>query len=642
MKVSIPAYLLALALAAPVAHAQTITVTAGTDPIDIDPATATIADLPGPDGLVSFSEAMIASNNTPGHQTIGFAIPQSDWQMQWLYPGRAVVWTSYSFYWTGYDSVTIDGTTQTAFTGDTNPNGAEVAFFGGQFYLLADDCVIRGLDSTPLYVNGSRAHIYENSAVGVEIYDGSGSLVERNTGHTLQFRESNDNVAIGNTFDRVRIIGWFANGRQATNNRIGGPAPSDRNYLLGTGTWTEEGSPGGFAVQLFDTDQTVIENNSIGSTPDGMSQGHLATTMGIMIESKNTQVTVRGNRIAGILGQGIGPHHAGQLYGWAIHISGEGNGFDFVGNTVGLNANGEPLLGSIYGFEIGSRYSPSLLNVRIGGENPGEGNTIAGHRFSGVVVGREAQQVRLSGNSIYANQAIGIDLVTSAFGYGVTANDAMDTDAGGNGLQNFPLLTAATTAGGFVHLTGTLGSAASAAYRIDVFASPGCDASGFGEGQIYLGSTSVSTNAAGNAAFDVSLPAEVPVGWVLTSTATRQSTGATSEFSACQVLTAGTTDAAELVEPGLGLVLDPGAPNPFVTGTAIRFRLAESGPVRIEVFDIGGRLVRTLLAGTQPAGAHVIEWDGLDAEGHAVAGGIYLVSLQGGGAAVTRRVVRVR
>src|SRR5688572_11494891 len=114
-----------------VANAQTITVDIAGDVIDVDPATATAAHLPGPDGHVSFSEAMIASNNTPGRQTIGFAIPTSEWTyLPWYYPGRAVVHTVGGSYWRASDPVTIDGRTQTAFTGDTNPNGRELVLFG--------------------------------------------------------------------------------------------------------------------------------------------------------------------------------------------------------------------------------------------------------------------------------------------------------------------------------------------------------------------------------------------------------------------------------------------------------------------------------------------------------------------------------
>ena len=108
--------------------AQTVVVTISSGEVDINWQTGTIAELPGPDGEVSFSEAIIATNNTPGHQTIAFNIPQSKWTMQFLYPGRAVLIGGGGFYnWTATDEVTIDGTTQTAFTGDTYAGGNEVA-----------------------------------------------------------------------------------------------------------------------------------------------------------------------------------------------------------------------------------------------------------------------------------------------------------------------------------------------------------------------------------------------------------------------------------------------------------------------------------------------------------------------------------
>ena len=44
------------------------------------------------------SEAMIASNNTPGHQTVGFAIPQSEWILQFVLPGRAVLTSTTGFF----------------------------------------------------------------------------------------------------------------------------------------------------------------------------------------------------------------------------------------------------------------------------------------------------------------------------------------------------------------------------------------------------------------------------------------------------------------------------------------------------------------------------------------------------------------
>lgn len=90
---------LSVLLAASAALSDTVVVTTGFDDIDIDWQTATIADLPGPDGKVSFSEAMIATNNTPGHDRIEFAIPQREWQLQFLFPGRAVVKAINTFFW---------------------------------------------------------------------------------------------------------------------------------------------------------------------------------------------------------------------------------------------------------------------------------------------------------------------------------------------------------------------------------------------------------------------------------------------------------------------------------------------------------------------------------------------------------------
>ena len=81
------------------------------------------------------------------------------------------------------------------------------------------------------------------------------------------------------------------------------------------------------------------------------------------------------------------------------------------------------------------------------------------------------------------------------------------------------------------HVAGTLNSAPNLGYELDFYANSAPDPSGYGEGQRYLGSTTVLTDAAGNAAFDLSLPsATVATEWI-TATAT-DANGNTSEFSA--------------------------------------------------------------------------------------------------------------
>jgi len=525
----------------PAGLAQTITVDiADADVIDVNPDTATVADLPGPDGHISFSEAMIASNNTPGRQTVGFAIPPSEWTyLSFIYPGRAVI-HGMMFYANAYAELTIDGTTQTAFTGDTNPDGWEVVILrGGGLYIPADDCVLTGLDSTVVYIEGSGATVESTSMMGVEIYGGlggSGTLVRNNTGGgNLKIDQSNNNVVVGSTFQRVRVLGWIAGGRPATNNRIGGPDPADRNIIMGLGTQSSQGIPGGFAVQLFDAVGTLIENNRIGTTPDGLSQGHPLTPVGIFFDNENHDTIIRNNQIAGILAVARPPHAPAYYVGTAIQVYGSGDGVSIVGNSIGLNANGEPTMGSVTGIATTNYFLGPVQNVTIGGTGEGEGNEIAGHMRTGVQVANTFTGVGISGNSIHDNGALGIDLITSAFAEGVTLNDPADSDTGANGLQNFPVLASVLAAGSGVTVIGTLASAPLTSFSVEVFASASCDPSGYGEGERFLGTLKVTTDSSGAATFDEFLAAPVEPGEFVTATATRSVTRDTSEFSACVV-----------------------------------------------------------------------------------------------------------
>jgi hypothetical protein len=527
-----------------VAQSQTITVDISDDVIDVDPDTATVANLPGLDGHISFSEAMIASNNTPGRQTIGFAIPPSAWTyLASYFPGRAVVHTVVGNYWRASDEVTIDGRTQTAFTGDTNLNGREVVLWGSVIYLNADNCSVFGLDNSSVSVTQSNGRVEDNTATGVELFGGSGSVVRNNTGGYIQIDRSSNNVVVGNTVQRVRVLGWIANNEPAANNRIGGPTAAERNYITGLGTWNSQGWPNGFAMQIFNAVGTIIENNSIGTTPDGLQQGHAATTMGIYFTDENYDTTIRGNRIAGILGHRIGPYPG--VLGQAIAIGGFGSGIRIVGNTIGLDANGEPTLGSVTGIATANYYLGPVRNIVIGGAGAGEGNEIAGHLVSGINVANALTSVRISGNSIHDNGGLGIDLITDGFVEGVTPNDPLDVDTGGNGLQNFPELTSASGTGASVTVHGVLNSVPGQAFTLEFFASAACDPSGFGEGTRFLGSAPVTTDAAGHAAFALTLPGPAAVGAAITATATRSATGDTSEFSACTTVTPGTSPIAK-------------------------------------------------------------------------------------------------
>jgi len=71
------------------------------------------------------------------------------------------------------------------------------------------------------------------------------------------------------------------------------------------------------------------------------------------------------------------------------------------------------------------------------------------------------------------------------------------------------------------------------------------------------------------------------------------------------------------------------APNPFNPRTSIRFGLSRDATVALRVFDVTGRMVRTLIRGELPGGEHVAAWDGTTDLGAPVASGIYFYRLVG-------------
>jgi CSLREA domain-containing protein len=155
--------------------------------------------------------------------------------------------------------------------------------------------------------------------------------------------------------------------------------------------------------------------------------------------------------------------------------------------------------------------------------------------------------IELSGNAIYGNAALGIDL-SNAFNEDSTpvpdgVTEDMEVANGPNGLQNFPEITNVEYGNKKLNIAGTLDSEANTSYRIEIFASTTVDESGNGEGQFPLDSFVVTTNGAGQATFDKRVKAKAACdGDYITSTATRLRdgmVGLTSEFSGAMQLDEG-------------------------------------------------------------------------------------------------------
>jgi hypothetical protein len=94
--------------------------------------------------------------------------------------------------------------------------------------------------------------------------------------------------------------------------------------------------------------------------------------------------------------------------------------------------------------------------------------------------------------------------------------------------------------------------------------------------------------------------------------------------------------------PTAPLVLYQNVPNPFNPVTEIFYRLGQEGEVRLEIFDVAGRLVRVLEDGVRPAGEYRTMWDGHDAAGHQLSSGTYFYRLHTEGVTATRKMLMLK
>ena len=83
-------------------------------------------------------------------------------------------------------------------------------------------------------------------------------------------------------------------------------------------------------------------------------------------------------------------------------------------------------------------------------------------------------------------------------------------------------------------------------------------------------------------------------------------------------------------------------PNPFNPSTRIEYEIAKQGDVEIAIYDIAGRLVKTLLHSYQYPGSHVLQWDGKDAGGITVTSGVYFYRISSNGNQVSRKMLLLR
>jgi uncharacterized repeat protein (TIGR01451 family) len=274
------------------------------------------------------------------------------------------------------------------------------------------------------------------------------------------------------------------------------------------GTGGQPADNGGAGIVIQGAGNNVIERNLIGIAANGTTAAPNRAD-GVFVDNSPN------NRIGGSLTVRNVLSGNGR---YGVMLNGDETvGTLVAGNLIGPSATetaptGTPQFGGIAIF--------GGVDSLIGGDEFLTGNVIAFNSTNGIHVASGTGNT-IRRNRISANGALGINLGAA----GVTANDPGDGDTGANGLLNFPVLTAAP--GG---VSATFNGAPNAAYTIEFFLSPGCDASGNGEGSIFLMALQLETDLVGNAATIGTVP--VPPDQRVTATAT-DTDGNTSEFSNC-------------------------------------------------------------------------------------------------------------
>ncbi len=354
---------------------------------------------------------------------------------------------------------------------------------------LESGCSIRGNNNILGGAAPGAGNLFSgNGQYGLRIVVGSGNRVQGNFAGT----NAAGTGAVPNGIDGINVSGQ--------NNVIGGTIPAARNLLSGNNN-------SGIALV------TSGPNNGSGNAVLGNYIGTDVTGTRLLPNEDGVYVVASTATVGGTAA-GAGNLISGNR---ATGISLRGAKAVVLGNLIGTDRNGALALPNGTGV--------SILGVSnlVGGLAPGAGNRIAFNVEAGVAVVQVPGMVpggnTIRGNALYLNGGLGIDLIAANGIFGVTLNDPLDKDLGANGLQNSPVVTDDSLPGA-PRLTLSLNSVPNATFVIDVYGSDAADPSGYGEGQRYLGSTSVTTNSAGNVTLTLVTAGSEP-GTYFTATASR-------------------------------------------------------------------------------------------------------------------------
>ncbi len=392
------------------------------------------------------------------------------------------------------------------------------------------------------------------------------------SGVTVENNGTNGNIICGN-YIGLNVLGNYRRNTDhgvyvrdgADGTIIGGDTENDRNIISCNNSHGIKVGRTNYA----ETTNTIIKNNYIGTDPTGeLDKGNSYYGIFVSAPSSNTQIInnlISGNNGGSGISLKDGPNTVkGNIIGsdkdqeTALPNSSDGILVDCENNTIGGANAGEGNFiawnggdgiqiqlsnNTVYGNTIcfnddnGVRiagYGEHADNNIIGGTNPGEANTIYSNGINGVQVYgmydpdgydfRYTDYNRISGNSIYDNTALGIDLVESGNGPGTAPHISA------------PVLSTTNLNANTLHIEG---DGAGSAATIEVFIA---DNGTSGEGKTYLGSLTADTSrAAGDFSGDLDVSGfDIAAGDNIVATTTHTDNN-TSEFSAVSIVTEANT-----------------------------------------------------------------------------------------------------
>lgn len=512
----------------------------------ISPATFTVVNTNN-SGAGSLRQAIVDANSTvsSGSDVIGFNIPGAG--PHTISPTSELPAI--------YDSVTIDGTLQPGASANT------LAVGNNAVWKIVLEGVNAGSGSEGLRLESSN-----NIVRGLAVTRFSGNGIEIVTNRNNKIEGCLIGLGLDAT-DQGNSSGILIS--SSSDNVIGGTIPQQRNVISGNNT-------AGIAATGTTSTNNLILGNYIGTDPTGtIPRGN-----GDGINLNSTPFNTIGGAASGSANLISGNNADG------LELTGTGSTNNVVlGNRIGTDVTGTS---AVPNNNNGVNISGNARFNSVGGLNANEGNQIWYNNQDGVAVsGTSSTNNTIRGNTFFSNGDLAIDLGAN----GKTTNDVNDVDTGANLQQNYPVLTGATIHSNNVVISGNLNSKSNTVFQLDFYANSAMDPSTNGEGQVYLGSTNVTTDATSNITFTVTFSGSLNKRFI--SAIATDPTGNTSEFSPCARATSTVPPVTYTVvntnDSGAGslrqAILDNNA-TAHSTNNTIAFNISGAGPHLLQPLTI--------------------------------------------------------